>query len=188
MAQCDFEEADLKKSNFKGADLADAMLVGSQLDFCDFTNANLCNADLSGSSMLCVNLSGANLSGANLEGANLSGSRVDGARFFNASLIGASIGGVNTATAIMTGALMPDGDVFGTEKAQKTVKRRRLSNLLSMRPIHKPPENDDEHEDVPISPSYLGSRTNSLMDSHAEDEEDEPGISCKSNGPIDLDV
>lgn len=66
--------------------LADAVLLGAELDHANLDGASLGNADLRGASLAAVRATDAEFSGANLEAASLEGAQLQGASFADALL------------------------------------------------------------------------------------------------------
>jgi hypothetical protein len=102
----DLSGADLRRTNFYEADLADTDLSGA-----DMRHSMLCSADMRDS-----DLSSADLSKADLRDAILAGARLSGTRFVGADLTGANLRGVvidsrtKFTRARLTSALWSDID------------------------------------------------------------------------------
>jgi uncharacterized protein YjbI with pentapeptide repeats len=80
-----------QRADFRGADLRNVNLAGSDLRHADFRAADLSNA----------NLSQADCRNADLRGANLTNSICVGTNFVNARLEGANLYGVDMRTAVL---------------------------------------------------------------------------------------
>ncbi|NJR19540.1 MAG: hypothetical protein HC785_30295 [Calothrix sp. CSU_2_0] len=112
---------DLRKTDFRGAKLGNANLIGAvlgdwypvgsaDLSSTDLIGVNLSNALLIGTNLSSTNLSfadlsNANLYGANLSNANLSNAKLNGANLIRANLIGANFTSVNLSNANLHGAI-----------------------------------------------------------------------------------
>ena len=99
-----FESADLKGANLKGAILANADFFGANLKSANLEGASLESAILSFCNLRSANLKGANLEGANLEGITLIRADLEGAILEGANLEGASLRSVNLSFANLTNA------------------------------------------------------------------------------------
>lgn len=119
------EYINASRCDFRGADMSDLELSGSQLSGANFGIAKKAakSAGIISIPGQKTNLSGANLSnaalvsaefkGANLQKANLSGANVLNANFTDADLTGANIDGLEHGQyAVFCGAIMPDGTQF----------------------------------------------------------------------------
>ncbi|MFM9266481.1 pentapeptide repeat-containing protein [Tychonema sp. BBK16] len=90
LSGADLSNASFKKAKLVGAILNDAKLNQADLSYADLSEAQLRNADLRCAILTKANLSGADLQGANLEGADLTDVR-------------------------LSGTMMPDGSVCGSD-------------------------------------------------------------------------
>jgi len=75
--------ANLRKSNFEGADFTNAFLERVDFSEANLRNANLTNAILISAVMYMTDLRGANLTGADFEHADMEDAMLDGAIFCN---------------------------------------------------------------------------------------------------------
>ncbi len=104
----DLSNRNLSRANLSQADLSDAFLhrinlAGANLEGANLFRANLLEANLVGANMKNVNLIGADLSGCDLSGADLTGASVG----FDDRVM------VKMTAAKLTGAIMPNGKVYG---------------------------------------------------------------------------
>jgi uncharacterized protein YjbI with pentapeptide repeats len=81
-------------SNFKEADLTQCMMLKTDMDFCDFSDATMKGGDFTGANLQNSNFMKADLSDASLREANLSQTRFD-----RAILSDTDFGGANLASA-----------------------------------------------------------------------------------------
>jgi uncharacterized protein YjbI with pentapeptide repeats/nucleoside phosphorylase len=115
----------MKKTCYKGADLAganlsNANLIGADLSRADLRGANLSsayltNADLSEAELTEANISGADLIGANLKEAILMGANLVGANFLRADLTRANLEGAYLTGANLIYADLSEADLFGAD-------------------------------------------------------------------------
>jgi len=95
----DFSSANLCGANFTNADLRDTKFLGADLSGSILSGVNLTNSDLTGAKLRHTDLRGAILVGTNLSKADLTGSRV----------YGVAAWGLNVTDAIQNGLLISDG-------------------------------------------------------------------------------
>jgi curved DNA-binding protein CbpA len=117
----DLRGADLSGANLKEKDLAGRNLQGANLSNADLTDGFLHKVILEGANLYKANLFRANLLQANLKNANLQEANLIGADFSGANLSGADLTGakirvgdrvmVKMTGAILSGAIMPDGQI-----------------------------------------------------------------------------
>jgi uncharacterized protein YjbI with pentapeptide repeats len=91
----------LRRANFKEADLRRAFLIGADLSYANLKEANLDGAYLGG-----ANLKGVNLKEADLNETHLKGADLRGARLVEANLSGADLEGANLEEADLRGAFL----------------------------------------------------------------------------------
>jgi uncharacterized protein YjbI with pentapeptide repeats len=103
----DLSGRNLSNANLSNTDLQDSFLHGTNLNGANLHKANLFRANLFQANLSNANLREANLIGADLSGADLSGADLTGARI----KVGAKIM-VRLIGANLTGATMPDGQVY----------------------------------------------------------------------------
>ena len=106
--------AQLAGVSFAGLNLSNIYLPGGHLVGADFTGATVRHGNLASASLGLANFSGADMAGANFTAADMSGANFTGANFTGANFNGArllSVGG--RGSAIFTGAICPDGIVYG---------------------------------------------------------------------------
>ncbi len=124
LMNCNFEKSILQRACFSAANLRGSNFRGANL-----SKADLRGADLRGATMRSVDLSGADLRWANLEDVDLSGSNISGANFDSTNLKNASLKNTNPgklwwkanlAEARLEGTILPDGTVFGQAAAAKS--------------------------------------------------------------------
>ena len=118
-----FEDANLKRANFKIANMADVNFKRANLSNtnlwhailsnADLSKANLSNADLWHVSLLNANLSEANLSNANLSNANLSNADLLGVNLLGTNFQEAQLEGVNISGARFSGANFMAANLIG---------------------------------------------------------------------------
>jgi curved DNA-binding protein CbpA len=104
----DLSGRNLSNANLSNTDLQDSFLHGTNLQSANLYKANLFRANLFQANLSNANLREANLIGADLSGADLSGADLTGARI----RVGAKMT-VRLVGANLTGAIMPDGNVYG---------------------------------------------------------------------------
>jgi uncharacterized protein YjbI with pentapeptide repeats len=104
----DLSGRNLANANLSNTELQDSFLHGTNLQGANLQKANLFRANLFQANLSNANLREANLIGADLSGADLSGADLTGARI----RVGAKMM-VRFIGANLTGAIMPDGQVFG---------------------------------------------------------------------------
>ena len=104
----DLSGRNLTNANLSNTDLQDSFLHGANLQGANLQKANLFRANLFQANLSNANLRDANLIGADFSGADLSGADLTGARV----RVGGKIA-VRLIGAILTGAIMPDGNVYG---------------------------------------------------------------------------
>ncbi len=104
----DLSGRNLANANLSNTELQDSFLHGANLQGANLQKANLFRANLFQANLSNANLREANLIGADLSGADLSGADLTGARI----RVGAKMM-VRLIGANLTGAIMPDGRVFG---------------------------------------------------------------------------
>lgn len=112
LSKADLSEVMSGQSEFAGAKLWRAKMVGSR-----FTGSNLISADLEGASLVDADLSGSDLSGANLKSADLRGARLVGSKlvgtdFREADLTDAQFKGVNLERARFEGNQTATGELL----------------------------------------------------------------------------
>jgi len=121
-----FDNRDLQKVNFKGADLSGSHLQNAHLENANLSEAKLDGARVSGAFLNSANLSGAslikaglsrcelnwaNLSGhTNLRGASLGGSNLDHANLSGACLIGAHLQKAHLTWSDLSGTELKEAD------------------------------------------------------------------------------
>jgi 2-iminobutanoate/2-iminopropanoate deaminase len=125
LTQAYLVEADLSYANLEGTNLAQIHLQGANLHLTrlykvDLSGLNLANTDLSqaylqGANLTRVCLQGANLERAVLDEAVLIRARLDKANLKKADLINANIYLASFEDADLTGAIMPDGEIYQPE-------------------------------------------------------------------------
>jgi uncharacterized protein YjbI with pentapeptide repeats len=106
--------AQLAGVTFAGMMLSNIYLPGGHLVGADFTGATIRHGNLASASLGLANFDSADMAGTNFTAADLSGANFTGANFTGANFTGArllSVGGRGSAT--FTGAICPDGIVFG---------------------------------------------------------------------------
>ncbi len=104
----DLSGRNLANANLSNTELQDSFLHGANLEGANLQKANLFRANLFQANLSNANLREANLIGADLSGADLRGADLTGARI----RVGAKMM-VRFMGANLTGAIMPDGQVFG---------------------------------------------------------------------------
>jgi uncharacterized protein YjbI with pentapeptide repeats len=104
----DLSGRNLANANLSNTELQDSFLHGTNLEGANLQKANLFRANLFQANLSNANLREANLIGADLSGADLRGADLTGARI----RVGAKMM-VRFMGANLTGAIMPDGRVFG---------------------------------------------------------------------------
>ncbi|WP_309736944.1 pentapeptide repeat-containing protein [Chamaesiphon sp. OTE_75_metabat_556] len=104
----DLSGRNLANANLSNTELQDSFLHGANLEGANLQKANLFRANLFQANLSNANLRDANLIGADLSGADLRGADLTGARI----RVGAKMM-VRFIGANLTGAIMPDGQVFG---------------------------------------------------------------------------
>ncbi|WP_309740825.1 MULTISPECIES: pentapeptide repeat-containing protein [unclassified Chamaesiphon] len=104
----DLSGRNLTNANLSNTDLQDSFLHGANLQGANLQKANLFRANLFQANLANANLRDANLIGADFSGADLSGADLTGARV----RVGGKIA-VRLIGAVLTGAIMPDGNVYG---------------------------------------------------------------------------
>jgi uncharacterized protein YjbI with pentapeptide repeats len=104
----DLSGRNLANANLSNTELQDSFLHGANLEGANLQKANLFRANLFQANLSNANLREANLIGADLSGADLRGADLTGARI----RVGAKMM-VRFMGANLTGAIMPDGRVFG---------------------------------------------------------------------------
>ncbi|MBU6346362.1 MAG: pentapeptide repeat-containing protein [Cyanobacteria bacterium REEB494] len=114
----DFSHANLSNKDLSGRNLTYANLSGSNLSDTFMHKVNLRGANLSGANLFRANLLLADLREANLRSANLIGADLSGADLRGADLTGARMRSgerllVKLVGANLTGAIMPDGAIYG---------------------------------------------------------------------------
>jgi hypothetical protein len=87
--------ANLWDTNFRGANLSNAVMSFAHLMGADLSGADLRNTYLSGSNLRIARLAWANLNGADLSGAELNSSNLMGASFSHATMAWTALGDVN---------------------------------------------------------------------------------------------
>ncbi|MGC1244704.1 MAG: pentapeptide repeat-containing protein, partial [Spirulinaceae cyanobacterium] len=120
------EDTELSQINFRGADLAQASLRGSNFRspgkdqrwgtyddaIADLSGANLKKADLRGANLSKVSLNRANLMQATLNRANLSKANLEGANLSSAQIINTNLQGANLQKTSLTGADLGSADFY----------------------------------------------------------------------------
>jgi uncharacterized protein YjbI with pentapeptide repeats len=137
--------SDLGGLIFSGANLSNAVVVDTPLDYANLQGANLSGAILTGSSMTHANLSGANLSGshpaqvdftsANLSGANLSGAGFYGTTVTSANLTSADLSGIDftqfttgLSSATLTGVNLSSSNLTGWDLSNVDLSGAKFLN------------------------------------------------------------
>ena len=106
-------DANLGGADLRGANLSDAYLRGANIRYADLSGANLCCANLGGANLRGANIGGANLCGANLCCANLGGANLRCANLGDANLCGANLRGANLGGANLRGANLRCANIGG---------------------------------------------------------------------------
>jgi uncharacterized protein YjbI with pentapeptide repeats len=101
----------------QGADLTDASLAGSHLDYSDMRGATLRGCDLEGSSLWAVDLRAADCDGVHLDGSDLWNARLDGAFLYRASLQGTRLHEVDWAGVHLNDPRLADENGVGPRVA-----------------------------------------------------------------------
>lgn len=104
LTSIDLTEKELRDYNFKGVNLATAIMLDADLSGGDFSGVNLSNADLRRTRLSNAVLNEANLSGANMERADLVDASITHANLKGCRMQGANLVGANLAGADLTGA------------------------------------------------------------------------------------
>jgi len=132
-------------SNFTGAKLIAARLIGINFYGALLVNADLTRADLSGSELVSVDLTASILAGTKLKkarldqarliGANLTRANCDGANLSGADLRGAKLIGTNLRQADLTDADLRGADLAGADLAWANLTRANLidANVLNVK-------------------------------------------------------
>jgi uncharacterized protein YjbI with pentapeptide repeats/uncharacterized Zn finger protein (UPF0148 family) len=111
----DLSGADLRETNFSGADFSGANLNGADFYEADLWNANFSGANLNGAVFKYTDLRNAHLSGLDLSGGGrLRGADLSGANLSGANLKGADLRDVNFSGADLKGADLQDADLSGS--------------------------------------------------------------------------
>jgi len=100
---------------FTKVNLSNIYLAGARLVGTNFSGSTILNGDLASSNLQEANFTGANVKGTNFTNADFEGANFTNANFTNANLTGArllSVAGSGTAT--FTGAMCPDGVLYGS--------------------------------------------------------------------------
>lgn len=132
LAQVDLRDANLSNANFDGANLIGANLRGADLRGARLWNAYLGNADLSranlsGASLCEADLIGANLSGANLSTAVLINAKLNRAKLVGADLTEAKLGGARFKAADFTGAKLIGANLTNADVREANLSHADLS-------------------------------------------------------------
>ncbi|PPK91923.1 uncharacterized protein YjbI with pentapeptide repeats [Kineococcus xinjiangensis] len=128
LARAHLKDADLRRAHLKDADLSGAHLQGANL-----TGARLQGADLSGAHLQEVNLSGAHLKdadlrGAHLKDADLSGAHLQDADLTRANLQDATLIGAHLQVAFLADAHLADAILAGADLQDANLARANLQN------------------------------------------------------------
>lgn len=97
--------------NLRGANLIEAVLLGSDLNSADLREAHLEMANLEGVQLFRADLEKADLRGARLTGANLRGANLLNADLTGANLTKADMRGVDLEAAILSETILGDTDL-----------------------------------------------------------------------------
>ncbi len=127
-----FSGADLKEANLMGVDFWGAKLSGAQLAFVRLDGADFRNAELEGANLSFAELKGADLSLANLKGAKLNYAKLQRAKFDEAELqkaefSSANLQGANFNNALMAGANLSAANLQAAELNEAQLKGANLS-------------------------------------------------------------
>ncbi|WP_281363577.1 Rid family detoxifying hydrolase [Microcoleus asticus] len=148
MNKADLTEAYLLEADFTMANLSEAILTQAKLQKAKFQKANFRQVNLSGMNLTNANLEQAKLDstelkyaclrGANLERANLRYSNLIGANLIEANLRRADFTrcnsyGWNIKNADLTGAIMPDGEIYQPETSDGELYQPETSEKLSQK-------------------------------------------------------
>ncbi|HBE17665.1 MAG TPA: globin [Cyanobacteria bacterium UBA11149] len=117
LSEADLNNSDLSNSNFSNANLNKAILNGANLShanlsFSSLSQANLSSANLSHANLVCTDLSNANMTGANLINATLGGANLKNTCLLGANLKNAQVTNSELSSALLEGAIMPDGSKY----------------------------------------------------------------------------
>jgi uncharacterized protein YjbI with pentapeptide repeats len=104
-----FSGANLKDTDYTGANLSNQNLSGSNLKEAVFNHTNLQNSDLSRVNANKVSFQQADLTDANLAGGNFKDANFTGANLTGANLTGANLHGANVTDVIWNSTICPDG-------------------------------------------------------------------------------
>lgn len=140
----------VSQSNFRGASLKEASLVGAQVQRVAFSgtamqNSNFWRADLRGSGLVDVDLSQANLEGAQLQGANVFRSILTASSLRNANMEGtlfrnSHLEGVFFDGSTIDGAVFDEIDLHASSFRKAKLKNTLIKNVIVW--------NSDLHESV----------------------------------------
>jgi uncharacterized protein YjbI with pentapeptide repeats/ABC-type sugar transport system substrate-binding protein len=117
---------DLSYSNFQGADLSRANLVGINLEGSNFQGANLERIDLRGANLKGVNLQEANLARADLRGASLNNAILDDSNLYGAQLQNADFSEASLVRAKALWADFHDANFYRANLQSANLNRTQL--------------------------------------------------------------
>ncbi|NQE37401.1 2-iminobutanoate/2-iminopropanoate deaminase [Microcoleus sp. IPMA8] len=121
-------QAKLQKAKFQKANFRQVNLSGMNL-----TNANLEQAKLDSTELKYACLRGANLERANLRYSNLIGANLIEANLRRADFTRCNSYGWNIKNADLTGAIMPDGEIYQPETSDGELYQPETSEKLSQK-------------------------------------------------------
>jgi uncharacterized protein YjbI with pentapeptide repeats len=116
-----FPKPDLRRADFRFADVASAQLEGADLRLTKLEGANLMGANIEGANLSNSNLRGADLRGANIEGADLTRASLEGA-----NLVGAKLEGTVLFATVLEGANFRNTDLKGVFLEYARLRRADL--------------------------------------------------------------
>jgi uncharacterized protein YjbI with pentapeptide repeats len=122
--QPDLSGAELRRKNFRGTNLSDALLIEATLSSTDLSIANLSNADLTGANLSRTNLVGAECIQANLTNANLFDSDL-----FMANLTWTNLSHANLYKSDLTMATLTGSDFSEVNLEECTFSRTVLCGV-----------------------------------------------------------
>ncbi|WP_299482038.1 pentapeptide repeat-containing protein [uncultured Roseibium sp.] len=120
------DNADMKASNFSGAELSQVNLKGAKLSESDFRRGNISNADLSQTFLTRADFSRAALYDTDLNGARLNGARFIETKMSGANLSRALLFNAKFANAILTEVDLSYANLTGADFSNATLSYANL--------------------------------------------------------------